>query len=73
MASFYSGKLFYREDQLELFNKFKARFVKADNSEDESEIVLTDEEKNWLTDFCLCRYLRARQWDLDASEKMLRE
>jgi len=33
---------------------------------------LTEKHKAWLDDMCLCRYLRARDWDLNKSEIMLR-
>lgn len=38
------------------------------------EELLEDEEiRAWVTDSTLCRYLRARNWNLDASLKMLKE
>lgn len=33
---------------------------------------LTDDQRRWLDDMCLCRYLRARDWDLDKAEEMIR-
>eukprot|EP00048_Salpingoeca_helianthica_P017157 m.235857 g.235857 ORF g.235857 m.235857 type:complete len:297 (-) comp20310_c0_seq1:27-917(-) len=33
---------------------------------------ITDKEKKFCDDACLCRYLRARDWDVDAAEKLLR-
>jgi len=62
---------------LEKYKLFKSRFFDPVEDEQNSTlpdgVELSDEERKWLTDFCLCRYLRAREWDLDAAEKMLRE
>lgn len=33
---------------------------------------LTDKQKEWLDERCLCRYLRAREWDLEKAEHMIR-
>jgi hypothetical protein len=33
---------------------------------------LSDKQKEWLDDSCLCRYLRARDWDLEKAEHMIR-
>lgn len=33
---------------------------------------LTEKHKKWLDDMCYCRYLRARDWDLNKAEIMLR-
>jgi hypothetical protein len=36
------------------------------DGDDDAE--LTEEQRQWLDDMCLCRYLRARDWDLDKAE-----
>jgi len=33
---------------------------------------ITEKQKAWCDDMCLCRYLRARDWDLDKAEIMIR-
>jgi len=33
---------------------------------------LSDKQKAWLDERCLCRYLRARDWDLEKAEHMIR-
>ncbi len=37
------------------------------------DAILNDYEKKWCSDRCLCRYLRARDWDITKSENMIRE
>jgi len=37
------------------------------------DAILDDEEKKWCDDMCLCRYLRARNWELPKSESMIRK
>ena len=39
-----------------------------DRIKDELE---TEVEKNWCSDRTMCRYLRARDWDVDKAHKML--
>jgi len=34
--------------------------------------ALTEKQQLWLDDMCLCRYLRARDWELDKAEHMIR-
>jgi hypothetical protein len=36
------------------------------------DALTTPELKNWCNDACISRYLRAREWNLEAAEKMLR-
>eukprot|EP01112_Ceratiomyxa_fruticulosa_P008510 TRINITY_DN2205_c0_g1_i1.p1 TRINITY_DN2205_c0_g1~~TRINITY_DN2205_c0_g1_i1.p1 ORF type:complete len:327 (-),score=67.84 TRINITY_DN2205_c0_g1_i1:28-1008(-) len=52
------------ESQLETLDQFKANIQDA---------LVTEYERNWCTEMMLCRYLRARNYDLDKSEKMLRD
>ncbi len=47
----------------------KAAAKESDEAEADGE--LTDDQRRWLDDMCLCRYLRARDWDLDKAEVLL--
>lgn len=38
-----------------------------------SDALTDDDIREWCTDACLVRYLRARNWDMKAAEKMIRE
>jgi hypothetical protein len=51
-------------EQLKLLDQFHNE-IKGD--------LLTDYERKWCNDRCLCRYLRARDWELPKSLNMLRE
>jgi len=52
----------YTPHQLDLLKQFRERLSDT-----------TDEQKRWCDDRCLLRYLRAREWKLSKSEKMIRE
>jgi hypothetical protein len=39
----------------------------------EADGTLTPRQKSWCDDACIRRYLKARDWDLKAAEKMVRE
>ncbi|KYQ93182.1 cellular retinaldehyde-binding/triple function domain-containing protein [Tieghemostelium lacteum] len=43
-------------EQIEIFNKFKNNIT---------QLELTDREKEWIDDMLICRYLRARDYDLE--------
>eukprot|EP01090_Pellita_catalonica_P007441 TRINITY_DN18026_c0_g1_i1.p1 TRINITY_DN18026_c0_g1~~TRINITY_DN18026_c0_g1_i1.p1 ORF type:complete len:279 (-),score=58.09 TRINITY_DN18026_c0_g1_i1:666-1478(-) len=49
-------------EQVEKFKQFRKWFGKENYK---------GEEAKWLTDMCLWRYLRAREWDLEQSKEML--
>ncbi|GAM28852.1 hypothetical protein SAMD00019534_120280, partial [Acytostelium subglobosum LB1] len=51
------------EKQLDMFNQFKDKLKTLD---------LTDKEKAWITDMMVLRYLRAREYDLNASFNLLK-
>jgi hypothetical protein len=42
--------------------------IDGDDAKATDEAELTEEQRQWLDDMCLCRYLRARDWDLDKAE-----
>lgn len=50
--------------QQELLNQFRSKII--------GDPTLTEKQKNFVTDPCLCRYLRAREWQLGPSEALLR-
>eukprot|EP01094_Clydonella_sp_ATCC50884_P023360 TRINITY_DN557_c0_g2_i1.p1 TRINITY_DN557_c0_g2~~TRINITY_DN557_c0_g2_i1.p1 ORF type:complete len:425 (+),score=184.03 TRINITY_DN557_c0_g2_i1:129-1277(+) len=52
------------EEQKKVFDGLRAKL-------EERDPPLTPLEKEWTDDACLCRYLRARQYDLEKSYKML--
>eukprot|EP01089_Gocevia_fonbrunei_P021623 TRINITY_DN846_c0_g1_i1.p1 TRINITY_DN846_c0_g1~~TRINITY_DN846_c0_g1_i1.p1 ORF type:complete len:290 (-),score=73.20 TRINITY_DN846_c0_g1_i1:54-923(-) len=53
------------DEQKDKFKEFKASFF-------EQTEELSDEEQAFLTDMCLLRYLRARDWNLTTAGEMLR-
>src|SRR5689334_16145048 len=52
------------EEQLALLNEFHEKI---------KDELINDDERKWCTDMCLCRYLRARDYDLSKSLPMLLE
>jgi len=52
------------EDEITILNEFREA-IKED--------IADEEERAWLDDNCLCRYLRARNWELEKSLEMIRK
>ena len=52
------------EEQIKILDTFREQI--QDN-------LITEREKKWANDRCLCRYLRARDWDITKSTKMILE
>lgn len=58
----------YDADQLQTFEKFKALI-----NENCKDLIADEANSNFMSDECLFRYLRARDWKIDHSFKMLKE
>ena len=52
-------------EQKEILDKFREAIEK------QTEVPLKQRDRKWLTDMCLCRYLRARNYDLEKSLKLI--
>jgi len=55
-----------------LLNSFKIRLALVENDQTSKIPALRKKDREWADDSCLCRYLRARDWNIDLAETMIR-
>ncbi|KAL6058166.1 Phosphatidylinositol transfer protein (PITP) [Balamuthia mandrillaris] len=59
------------KEQAQKLAEFRERIL-GDTGRDGLQNDWTEAQRRWVDDMCLCRFLRAREWDLNKAEDMLR-